>query len=280
MSGFPLSIGTSLAFESIFNMRQKPYDPDRKIPQHIDIGKYNTLWVNMATLYRNIMASLEKEEANRVHPQDVFTTLLEEINVIENLLQEEGKGCQVHFYHSDYKKLKQRVNSQKYKVTKLKEPLTDSQKFLANLMESVIKGVHDLQGAHYWFDDAIEPKHRDTSLVLTHLPYDLTSYKKFTDLHLLESNTGVLKERFSWSSKYHPVGKSDLSILPFHRKLLLIFGDKHQIIPGPLSLRKQILEIAEKRHWTPMTTLDKVKLDFSIDNHDPYTADVWNSLGE
>jgi hypothetical protein len=72
-------------------------------------------------------------------------------------------------------------------------------------------------------------------------------------------------------------GKSFAS-LPFHRKLLMIFGDRYLIKPMAGKIREAILECADKRHWTPLTTEDKVKLDLGIDFKDPMHIQVFAAL--
>ncbi len=55
VSAFPLSIGTSLAFESLFDGRQAPYDNERELPSRINIDDYKIFLINVGTLIRNII---------------------------------------------------------------------------------------------------------------------------------------------------------------------------------------------------------------------------------
>ena len=95
------------------------------------------------------------------------------------------------------------------------------------------------------------------------MPYDLLSHKRFHQLDLLESNTGKLKKKHAWNSKYYPVGKADMSHLPFMKMLLMVFGDRPLIHPSIFKLRDSILQTSVKRGWTPVTTRDKVILKAS-----------------
>ena len=79
---FPLSIATSLAMEAAFGIY--PDRPETKEP----ILKYDTLWVNVRTIFRNIMGSLEKEFADRVTPPMLANTLNEEMMFISKNLAE------------------------------------------------------------------------------------------------------------------------------------------------------------------------------------------------
>jgi len=42
VSAFPISIGTSLAFESVFFPRQPSYDPERQIPNRVEVTQYQS----------------------------------------------------------------------------------------------------------------------------------------------------------------------------------------------------------------------------------------------
>jgi hypothetical protein len=115
-------------------------------------------------------------------------------------------------------------------------------------------------------------------MIITHYPYDLLSHTKFSALDLLESNTGKLKSRYQWSSKYYPVGDVDMKVLPFTRKLLLVFGDRILIQPFDMKLRRLILEIADKRKWTSLTTDAKIMQDFELDIREPFVLQFMKKL--
>lgn len=275
MSAFPLSIGTSLAMESVFQGQQAPYDPDRKIPDQLDVSQYQKCYINIATLFRNLVSAITKETLLSANPEELASILEDEIAVIQGLFQNEGRGvCQPVFYYSTYSKLKSKV----VPGLSFRDPSTDQQKHLAAMMANVLRIMEKHTDSIRVYTDAIEADRHEAAFVLTHHPYDLTSYKKFSRLDLLESNTGVVKPRARWSSKYCPMSGQDFSHLPFTRKLLLIFGDKSMIKPMPPSIRKTILETSLKRNWNPATTDEKIKIDLGFDIRDPYTIAVLNAL--
>src|SRR5574343_113330 len=108
VSGFPVSIGTSLALESIFDSTQDPYDPERKIPQRIDVSNYQAFFVNISTLFRNLSSAVDKQAFLSATTGQLTATLEEEIEVITSLFQNEGGGvCKRIFYFSDHSKLRQ-----------------------------------------------------------------------------------------------------------------------------------------------------------------------------
>ena len=99
MSSFPLSIGTALAMETFFNNRILPYDPERQIPDRVDVSLYSTIYINVGTLLRNLMGALPPEAVVTVDVTSVIDTLYTEIEVIESLFSVEGGDlCKQVFY--------------------------------------------------------------------------------------------------------------------------------------------------------------------------------------
>lgn len=278
-SGLPLSIGTSLAFESVFMPVQKPYDDQRKIPNQVDINKYNSFWINVTTLFRNLVSAVEKDVFLKARVPDLCTTIEEEIGVISALFEEAGNTCKPYFYYSTYDNLKSSVKSSRHVSVMLREPSTENQRYMNAMLEETLKLLNRHTESIVVFKDTVHPDNYDHSVILTHQPYDLVGYRKFNTLDLLESNTGILKSRHQWNTKYHAFGVKDLSHLPFNKKLLLVFGDKVLIKPGHNSMREQIYEISVKRNWTPATTLDKINLDIEHDVRDPALFAILKSYG-
>lgn len=275
VSAFPLSIGTSLAFESVFFPRQPSYDPERQIPNRVEVVQYQSCWINVLTLIRNITGAVEKEVMQHATPSAIADTLCEEIEVIESLFQHEGMGvCKPYFYHSTYKDLR------KIRVPGfgLRDPSTQNQLAYQAMVDNVLREMDRRTDQIRTFNDTIKPPMKDKGLIVTHLPYDLLSQKSFEQLDLLESHTGILKTKHAWNSKYSPMAGKSFASLPFHRKLLLIFGDRYLIKPMAGKIREAVLECADKRNWTPLTTEDKVKLDLSIDFKDPVHIQVFAAL--
>jgi hypothetical protein len=64
MGQLPVSIGTSLALESVTGI----------LPEHEtddpDIHKFDSLWVNVRTLFRNIVASIPSDQKVMLSPED------------------------------------------------------------------------------------------------------------------------------------------------------------------------------------------------------------------
>lgn len=278
MSGFPLSVGTSHALESLFPATQRPYDPERKIPNQVDAGKYQVCYINITTLFRNLVSALEGKEFEVSSVEDLTATIEEEIDVINSLFHMNAQHCQVVYYYCTYKELKNQVARQTVKLVNLREPSTVNQRYFAEIQQKVIALLEKHTDTIRVFSDGLEPKEYADAVVITHLPYDLVHFNKFSSIDLLESNTGILKPRYLWYTKYNKMANVDLSHIPFHRKLLLCFGDKTMIQSTPAVLRKTIIETATKHNWNSMTTKQKVELDMSLSVSDPFMAASWKAI--
>lgn len=275
-SGFPLSISTGLALETFFTPIQAVYDdPNRTVAPKSDISKYNQFWVNVATLYRNLIASSKPLTVIGSSIMSIAELLIQEMEVIESLLKTEGMGvCSPHFYFVDYKKVFNSVHPS----IKQRAVGSPNLKQLDYIFESVKEYILKNKPECKLHDPKLIPKANTKAVFLTHYPYDLLSYKYFSNLDLLESNTGKIKSRPLWNSKYYPVSKADLSNLPFMRTLLMILGDRSLIQPNIFKLRDLIVTAAHTRRWTPVTTREKVISDLEIEIKEPFVLAVIRSI--
>jgi hypothetical protein len=273
-SGFGMSISTDLAFESMFANRSPPHDPNRPLPPKVDPTAYASTYVNVATLYRNLIASIDSSGFLTASDYQLAEAISEEMEVINSLHTVEGNGLiKPVYYAMTYKKLHQGSGP----TYKLRTPRTDNQRMVHSKYLSTLEKLSK-HISYVEYDSVIKPTARTTSVILTHVPYDLLSYTEFNKLDLLESNTGKLKTKRDWNTKYYPVGDSDLSRLPFNRKLLLLLGDRVLVQPVDIKLRRLILTIAEKRKWTQATTNDKMMYDFNLDVKEPYVLQYIQKL--
>lgn len=274
ISGFPLSVGTSLAMESIFTPQMTPIDPDRDPPQQVDLKHYSEIWISVHTLLRNIFAAASKEAVLRASTNELYMVLHNEISVIEQLFRIEGMGrCKPIFYFLSYDSV------YKGKISSYIEGRPDTSQSAAAFTAHVVQVLKMFQQRNpdvlQLGDIEFKPTHGLTSaMVLTHSPLDLGSCKHFRKLDLLESHTGKLKPRTQWNTKYYPIPQGDMSRLPWHRKLHWIFGDKVIIKPMEMKLRRQILQLAEDQHWTAVTTMPKIMQDFRLFVREPMVQKI------
>ncbi len=267
-SAFPLSIGTSLAFESMFTGYQQPYDPERKIPELIDYKKYDILYINIKTLIRNIIGSLTNDEQKSLSVNSLYYTLLNELDTITSVIKDKTQNMlRLMFYFSNYVELKE---YQRVKVITLRNPTTDKQLMTEKIEEAVIDKIFKERDLFPIIKSSVTDfkDKKLKSLIITHIPYDLVSYKEFKLLDLLETHTGKLKHFNEFNSKYYPIPDTDMSNLPFNNILLLILGDKVMFKPYPIKIRKGIIDVSINKKWTPLTTITKVKADIISANID------------
>lgn len=265
-SAFPLSIGTSLAFETLFEGVQSPYDPERKIPEHVDISKYNIFMINVDTLVRNIIGAIPTQDAESLTPQAILLTLQEEIRYIIDILNihDPLKTVKLYFYSRNYTLIKKTFI--KSRIVRFYEPHTQKQIILSSQIYgtvNLLKKDKDYDFIHYDIGVKLYPTVAETALIFTHIPYDLLVDSSFRNLSLLESHTGLVKTKKDFWTKYYDSKKLDLSNIPFQRKLLAMFGDHVMFKPTSMIIRKDIIELAQKCKWTSVTTESKVNLDFN-----------------
>lgn len=259
MSSFALSIGTALAFESLFKGDRPPYDLTRVIPQHIKITDYDELWVNVGTLLRNIHSSVPAGTQASMSAVDLFLTLEQEIDIIRSLVMDNSQNrVKLVLYATDDKRMKARHPHAKFRVD-----ITERQIAYTALTELVLNEYlkrHSNVPGVMVFHEVLTPPNKKTALIITHDAYDLLSWQAFEQLHLLESNTGLLKKRAMWYTKYHS-GK-DLMRIPFNSCFMQIFGDKVHFHPFPMKDRVIVKNMADDRQWTTQTTKDRLVYSF------------------
>lgn len=273
-SAFPVSVATSLAIESIFETNSASIDPNRVIPQKIDLHKYKEFWINLSTLFRNLFTSLAKEDSKRVLPRELADALFEEAEIIESLSTEETHGStRVIFYVCNYQDL-----ALKHPNALLRTDNTDNQKIYRHLHDSSIALFLKLrEGSENIIvtDNTLKPKSKVKALILTHIAYDLLSAKNFQSLELLESHTGVLKGPSQWSTKY--LHGRELSMLPFNKAFLQVMGDSETFRPLGVKIKNDIVELAKSRNWTSLTTRDKIISDLDFLKN-PYFKEIIRSM--
>lgn len=259
ISALPLSVGTSLALESVFSPRLAPIDENRIIPQKVNITDYQDFWFNLSTLFRNLFSSITKEDILRVSPGEWVEVLMQEIEFIEDLVTSESTSrTRAYFYICEYKGLEKYLGE----FASLRVESTESQRIYRAFHNETIQAcIKRLTGKDniFIFDHELKPKVSHNALIMTHICHDLLSYKNFRVLDLIESHTGVLKKKHTWNSKYH--GGKELSMMPFNIGLLKIFGDSQTYKPMDIRFRKAIIDLAVSKQWTPVTTVSKIKYD-------------------
>lgn len=239
-SGFPLSIGTALALETILPMTKEPYDKNRVIPPKPDMAIYDRTLISLRTLLRNIIQAYPNNHPKLRKPDFLKTEMLVEMDYINNLFTNNNL-ISPSYYYSDYA-----LNTNN--IFNLKT--NDKIKYDNYLIKEILNKIN--RKLFYSFKLDIETGFKSI-LMLSHIPFDLLSYNKYIRLDLLESHTGIIKDRRKWYTKYYQLPKEDMSILPFNATLLSIMGDKYLIQPKSLILRREVYEVAMEKKWNSLT---------------------------
>lgn len=246
-SGFPVSIGTGLSLESLFNPVQPVYDNTREVPNKIDTSIYNNYIFNISTLLRNMLNSIPSQELFTTPKKNILDSLLEEIDWLTNFFQ--MSELNINFYINNYNYVKSTYKDKKV----LRVAKTDKQLYLDSIYKYCLDNISKEDDVKVFSND-IKYNKEDTALIFTHVPWDLLSYKNFVKLDLLESHTGILKTRKNWNTKYYKMpGNRDMSFLPFIEYLLAsVFGDNVMFQPAPLNFRIDLYNTLLKKNVHPL----------------------------
>lgn len=242
-SGFPVSIGTGLALESILDPVQDVIDESRVVPSKVSYDTYNLYLFNISTLLRNLIQSIPYKELILHSQKSILETLLEEIDYLATLFG-------VHSLNASFY-----VNTYAYPIKtypdKLRLATTDQQKHIHSITESCLKHFRFQNDVQHFSKD-IKYERESKALLMSHIPWDLLSHGNFHKLDLIESHTGVIKSRKDWNTKYHKLQDRDMSFLPFMEYLLTTFGDSSMFKPAKLEDRVNLYESMKKKGVHPL----------------------------
>lgn len=278
MSGFQLSISTGMAMETLFAPRREVYDPERTPPPRASLEEYDSVWINVHTLLRNIINATDYNDIRAIRPQMLAEALSEEIEQIQSLCVNEGQSKLVPvFYASSYSSF-YRGKGPEYK---LRIPTADKQ---VAFMQAISHAVFETQklGLHIvtLSDAQFQPRFpNERCLLMSHVTPDLLGEGKFGKMELLESHTGKIKTRREWNTKYSQFGQHKWEEMPWCKQLLCFLGDKYILQPLSIGIRKQIQELAKDRHWTPMTHPSAINSDLMLKIKQPEVVKVLRQIG-
>ena len=254
-SGFPVSIGTGLSLETIFDPITEVYDKDRIAPSKVNKKSYNLYLFNVSTIIRNILSTVTSKDLISIKEKELLEVTLEEIEWLDYFFS--SNDLKVTFYVNKYEYIKKTYNNS----NKLRKPSTEKQVYTDKLMNYSLRHI-EKQDDTYMFnkDIAVRDSIVTKCLVFTHIPFDLLSWNKYLQLDLLESNTGLVKTRKNWNSKYFKIPDRDMSILPFTEYLLVTFGDNVMFHPSSLHERLELYDTISKLSVNPLTSEDALML--------------------
>lgn len=251
----PMSIGTSLAVESLCGFGEFPNDKPH-------INNINELWVNLRTVFRNFYTAINKYERESAVPEDFIDFFVEDLNVLKSTIEAKSNGyARVVFYFCEYKGLKREFPHAKLKVLTTDKQILD-QKLEDALLRYFVKNEELCGEFDIRIYDTVFKDKGGVACILTHHATDLLNRKRFTKLWLLESHTGAIKGPEKWYTKL--TGGSKLTRIPFNRLTVQVIGDNNIAFSAMgRNVKAALLEMAESNRWNTVTTLDKVRYSIS-----------------
>ena len=247
MSGFPVSIATGLALETLFTPIQAVYDESREVNNLTDLSTYSVYIFNISTLLRNLINSINYKDLVTIPIPDIHEALLEEINFLTNHFG--SSQINIKFYINTYAF----VHNAYKEGDKLRKSKTDKQLYIDSIFTYCLDRIKKEDDVEVFTKD-IRYNKTDSALLFTHVPFDLLNYDNFVKLDLLESHTGMIKTRKDWNTKYYPIPNHDMSFLPFMEYLLVTFGDHVMFSPDPIAKRLELYDALKKKSVNPLTT--------------------------
>lgn len=257
MTSFGVSIGTGLMLEALFKPTTDRYDPDRPLPEKVDLTRYDGWVFNIYTLIRNILGSLStRVELTPLVIEEVLKTVREEIYSIKTLfLSSSSKDDYFKLLIPKYDILVKKFNKNKnINIGYINKNLQAINLFKNHLKQIKLDNFIVEPTTGYKIESRLVKNH----LITTHYILDLLHSN---NISILESHTGVIKDSHMWYTKYPPVGKEDLSNLPMLDILIYILGDGHLVRGFNYKTKSMVLEIANKKRWSYLTTRLKVVND-------------------
>lgn len=252
-----LSVGTALAIQAALGYSvDLPSQPNQG---PVLINNFNWLLINLRTLCRNMVSSCDNKQKHLLDSRMLANAINTEMNSItEQLSMRNGHSCKPVFYVGSYDNLPSRFPHAIFKAAG-----TEWQAQYLKMEADAIRNILAIQSTHeIILINSSFVGSNPSSLIITHLPIDLLSRYRFSNLVLLESHTGKTKKHLEWTSKLSN-GKT-LTRIPFNQFSLQLFGDGGNYISGYNPKTKgYVLEVAEKGLWTPATTTEKQKHDIN-----------------
>ena len=305
-----VSIGTGLAFETLFKPYNGYYDPEREVPKLKE--SYKVIWLNGYTILRGIISSISTtEEKNKFlgknnNTEELVSVFLEEYVSIFNLLS--SKGYMPILFIPNYKKnntlekLDRNIlhvddnDSYTSKTLMLinraimlirKDYYSGLLKELSTYLVSnnlVKKDLAELVMSELKSGFKIKLIAAGGDLMFTHLYVDMLNHKYVNRLCLLESHTGRIKRHYEINSKYPLLKDMDFkTVVPFIESMYYIFGDNNLVKPVAAKIRKKLYDIFLRNKINSTSSrvaVDKVILNHKkeIDELDPDFIEFYKNL--
>ena len=233
---YPISIGTSICFESLKSAGSEVASQKRETVKKIIIS--------MDTIIRNLRGACRNDV---LKVGEYVSYLLQEMELIEELSGKLPRKPEVLFYHAVFDGMTDR-----YPHALLREKSSkrvDDEYLVKSIISEVALQTPVVIGNYY--DISFDVTGDDSSIIIAHRAPELLRFSEFDNMSLLESHTGALKTRVNWYTKFTD-GKS-LPPMPFCPGTLFICGDNTFFKPR-VAARKFLIAVATANKWRGNTT--------------------------
>lgn len=235
-----LSIGTAIPIEKLLTSNTAK--------------EYNTLYINVRTMYRNFIGSFQADAVP--DGAKCYKEFLEELDTLSGIVDMSfPSSIRLVYYYPSYNSLESSFTKCKLKSTKtqLQKNYSGKESFIfVNILNKITPQVEV-------YDTKLNGNHAK-ALIITHTPLDLLSHHSFSKLTLLESHTANLKNKPEWITKL--TKNQNYYNIPFNILTLQILGDRStQFSAMSNKLIKSYTALATMNRWSPSTTLEKIKFD-------------------
>lgn len=259
-----ISIGTSLAIQAMIGLDEEgETKTNNGKPIPLPINNYTALLINLRTLIRNLYGAIPTDSKDNLIAEDIAHVISIELMMIKSILDQYTMGkVKLLTYVCTYASL-----TRLFPHALFKEVSTEKQKYYASIENNAIsllkEKLQDESPDMFTLYDTRMSGLKEKTLMISHYPFDLLWYDKYSSLDLLESHTGEIKKKQRWYTKLNNGNKYDR--IPFDQMTIQLFGDSGGLLrPYPSKYKKAVLEIAEKNKWTSLTTPSRVKLTVKL----------------
>ena len=254
-----VSVGTSIAMETICPS-WPVFDLTRQAPPKVKITDYKYAYFNLWTLGRNLLNAVASADRHHVNPAEAAIYLVEEAEEIVRAIKHASAGSVIPvIYFPSYKRL-----GRDFPKGKLREAVTDKAKAAQLQFERTCEAAAkqldvSMKNNFKRFDVRLGVDGVGNTLLFTHFAVDLLSEKVFGKCALLESHTGVVKQKNQWHTKLFN-GKAFPNI-PLNELTIQVFGDDHQFRPWEMKIKQALIDMAVAKRWSWATTNIRMKMD-------------------
>lgn len=244
---YPISISSSLALEGAMGIH-----PDHPVGR-FKLSDFKHVRANLKTLFRNYYEAIGKENIPLADTQEMIIGFYQELISYKDLVAtESGFQTTAEFYVCDYLGIESRARHALLRGDRTENQILYT-KTMRLVLGEVLKNDEDIAKVYRF---KIEEESLDRPVLIhTHFPIDLTT-RSYSNLSLLESHTGAIKDKSKWYTKYYN-GK-ELVQIPFREDFLYIFGDSYMFHPLSNVYRKTLLELAKQYNWSFATSREKI----------------------